>query len=87
MCSRYHFPCVYENVFITRVFVTGPPRDGKPSLVTRISSLRESTAVVSTRIISVFFENGSPVSMSGTAIISFAESRKLISVGAHDSRK
>jgi len=39
MCSRYHFrelqkhfhnhmevPCVYENVFVTRVFVTGPPR-------------------------------------------------------------
>ena len=60
--------------------------DGKPSLLTSISSLRESTAVVSTRIISVFFENESPVNMSGTAIISFAESRKLISVGAEEFR-
>lgn len=62
--------------------------DGKASPLAGISNLNESMAIVSTRIISAFFDLGSKTSLdlltvSGTAVIGFktAGTRKLAAVG------
>ena len=62
--------------------------DGKASPLAGISNLNESMAIVSTRIISAFFDLGGktsldPLTVSGTAVIGFktAGTRKLAAVG------
>jgi len=55
---------------------------GKPNVITSVSRLDESISVISTRLISIFFDDGTNVKMSGTAILGFANRRKLSSVNS-----
>ncbi len=55
---------------------------GKPNGITSVAKLDESISVISTRLISIFFDDGTDVKMSGTAILGFANRRKLSSVNS-----
>jgi len=59
--------------------------DGKPTSLASVSKLNEEMAMVNTRIISAFFDEASPatVTVSGVAVIGFktAGTRKLTTVG------
>ena len=64
--------------------------DGKPTSLASVSKLNEEMAVVNTRIISAFFDEASPatVTVSGVAVIGFkaAGTRKLTTVGMEEGK-
>lgn len=55
---------------------------GATNAISSVARLDESTSVISTRLISAFFADGSAVTMSGTALLGFAGRRKLSSVNS-----
>ena len=64
--------------------------DGKPTSLASVSKLNEEMAVVNTRIISAFFDEASPatVTVTGVAVIGFktAGTRKLTTVGMEEGK-
>lgn len=55
---------------------------GATNAISTVGGLDASISVISTRLISAFFADGSAVTMSGTALLGFAGRRKLSSVNS-----
>ena len=71
----------FKDVFMSQDLIRIRVIDdvGKPSAFASISKLNEGTAVVTSRIVSVFFDSeSSVVMMEGTAIIGFTTGRRLL---------
>jgi len=74
----------FKDVFMSQdlVKVRVIDGDGKPNTFATMSKLNEGTAVITSRIVSVFFDSESGVvAMEGTAIIGFATGRRKLLPG------